>query len=148
MLYGGILEPVTLETLSTVFISDLTTHAIPNGPGATVDCEVEVTSLSSVATNISVGITIAGATQSAVAAKRRIGPGAKVVEEFSISMPKADPWSPAKPRLYTLMATIDSDRPLDTLTSRFGIRKIETRGRDILINGERFVAKGVNRYDE
>src|SRR5262249_10577072 len=68
MLYGGILEPVTLETLPKVFISDLTTHAVPNGPGASVDCEVEVTSLASAATNISVGATIAGATQAPVAA--------------------------------------------------------------------------------
>src|SRR5438128_1159988 len=49
MLYGGILEPVTLETLSTVFISDLTTPAIPDGPGAAVDCEVEATSVASAA---------------------------------------------------------------------------------------------------
>src|SRR5260370_39493803 len=43
---------------------------------------------------------------------------------------------------------MEAEGPLDTLASRFGIRKIETRGRDILINGQRFVAKGVNRYDE
>src|SRR5207249_10372515 len=134
-----ILEPVTLETLSTVFISDLTTHAIPDGPGAAVDCEVEVTSFASAAKDISVRATIPGVMQSPVAAKLTIAPGAKAVQKFSISLPKANPWSPAKPRLYTLTATIDSDRPLDALTSRFGIRKIETRGRDILVNGQRFV---------
>ena len=31
---------------------------------------------------------------------------------------------------------------------RFGVRKLETHGREILINGERFRARGVNRYDE
>jgi beta-glucuronidase len=148
MLYGGILEPVTLETLSKVFISDLTTHAIPNGPGASVDCGVEVTSFANEAKNISVRATIAGTTHEPVIAKLRIEPGAKLVHRFSILLPKADRWSPATPRLYTVKATINSDGPLDTLTARFGIRKVEARGHDILINGQRFVAKGVNRYDE
>src|SRR5439155_12686791 len=146
MLYGGILESVTLETRSTVFISDLTVRAIPNGPGATVDCEVEITSFASAAKNISVRAHIADVAQPPVAAKLRIAPGAKVMQGFSISLPKADLWSPEKPRLYTLTATIDSNGPLDTLTSPIGIRKIETRGRDILVNGRRFLAKGVNRY--
>src|SRR5262249_28241522 len=84
MLYGGILEPVTLETLPRVFISDLTVHAVPNGPGATVDCEVEVTSFASAAKDISVRATIAGAMPSPVAAKLRITPAAKVVQKFSI----------------------------------------------------------------
>jgi beta-galactosidase/beta-glucuronidase len=148
MLYGGILEPVILETLSKVFISDLTIHAVPSGAGASVDCAVEVTSFASDAKEISVRATIAGATQTPVVAKLRIAPGTKSVHRLSILLPEADPWSPDKPRLYTLIATIEADRTLDTLTSRFGIRNIETRGRDILINGQRFVAKGVNRYDE
>ena len=37
---------------------------------------------------------------------------------------------------------------MDQVTQCFGVRRIETRGRDILLNGDRFIAKGVNRYDE
>ncbi|MFN0168931.1 MAG: glycoside hydrolase family 2 TIM barrel-domain containing protein [Bryobacteraceae bacterium] len=37
---------------------------------------------------------------------------------------------------------------MDAITSRFGVRKIETRGRQILLNGEPIRLQGVNRYDE
>jgi beta-glucuronidase len=148
MLYGGILEPVTLETLPKVFISDLTIHAVPNGAGASVDCAVEVTSFATQAKDITVRATIPVAMQTPVAAKLTIAPSMKSVQKFSISLPKADLWSPENPRLYTLIATIEADHTRDALTSCFGIRNIKTRGRDLLINEQRFVAKGVNRYDE
>lgn len=36
--YGGILEPVTLETSARTYISDLTINAVPDGAGASVSC--------------------------------------------------------------------------------------------------------------
>jgi beta-glucuronidase len=148
MLYGGILEPVTLETLPRLFISDLTTHAVPSGKGASVDCDIEIASLASVPEEITLSAKIDGAPDPAVTAKVRIAAVTKVKRRFAMSLAKADPWSTASPTLYRLIATIESDRLLDKLTTRFGIRKIETHGRDILINGQRLFAKGVNRYDE
>jgi beta-galactosidase/beta-glucuronidase len=77
-----------------------------------------------------------------------MAPGKKSERSFSIALPKADLWSPEKPHLYTLSATIEAGGESHTVTSRFGIRRIETRGQDILLNGQKFVAKGVNRYEE
>ena len=42
--YGGILEPVTLESSARIYISDLTVNAVPDGAGASVTCSVEITS--------------------------------------------------------------------------------------------------------
>ena len=48
-----------------------------------------------------------------------------------------------------LTATVESGgKELDAVSDRFGVRKIEVRGRQILLNGERFRIQGVNRYDE
>ena len=62
MLYGGILEPVVLETISQVYISDLTIHAVPNGAGAIVDGTVELTSRASEATPVTLRTSILGQT--------------------------------------------------------------------------------------
>ena len=42
--YGGILEPVTLETGAKIYISDLAVNAVPDGDGAFVSCSIEITS--------------------------------------------------------------------------------------------------------
>lgn len=148
MLYGGILEPVILETLPQVYVSDLTIDAVPNGGGATVRGTVEITSRASDATEISLRTTIPTEAGARVEDRFTIAPNVKCVRNFSIALPTAVPWSPERPSLYTLRATLQAGAESDTMSSRFGIRKVETRGQEILINGNRFVAKGVNRYDE
>ncbi|HVN82022.1 MAG TPA: glycoside hydrolase family 2 TIM barrel-domain containing protein [Terriglobia bacterium] len=148
MSYGGILEPVVLETSPQVYISDLTIHAVPNGAGAIVDGTVEMTSRATEATQVTLRTSILGQPGPQGEAKLTVSPGGKSVQKFSIALPQAIPWSPEKPNLYTLNATIEGGRDSDSMASRFGIRKIETHGRDILINGQKFFAKGVNRYDE
>lgn len=146
--YGGILEPVTLETSARVYISDLTINAVPEGSGASVVCALEVTSQEAAEKDLVLRVGITGVPQSAKSVKLKVAPGAKLVENVSLSLPKANRWSPESPSLYSLVATIESGKPLDAVTSRFGVRKIETRGREILLNGQRFRARGVNRYDE
>ena len=86
------------------------------------------------------------------------------------------PWSPARPILYEARSRVfftdepgvlapgavvtpyDPAQPLPpratlafddgALTARFGIRRVETDGERILLNGEPIVFKGVNRHDE
>jgi beta-glucuronidase len=147
MLYGGILEPVILETTPEVYVSDLTVGAVPRGVGAAVDCAVEVTSQARQAADVRVRAAVAGAAPP-VDATLKVAPGGKAVQRFSIPLARADPWSPETPQLYTLTASAESAGSADTLASRFGVRTVEARGRDILLNGRRFVARGVNRYDE
>ena len=148
MLYGGILEPVILETLPLVYISDVTIHAIPDGAGAKIDGTVEVTSRARAPAEITLRVSIHGQDSPPATAKLMLAPASTSAGKFSFVLPKADLWSPEKPSLYTLSATIEDRQQLDTMASRFGLRKVETRGHDILINGQKFVAKGVNRYDE
>ncbi|MGD8682479.1 MAG: glycoside hydrolase family 2 TIM barrel-domain containing protein [Chloroflexota bacterium] len=60
-----------------------------------------------------------------------------------------EPWSAEIPRLYRLEVTLR--RPdgtvADRAAMRIGFRRVEIVGRDLLINGERVLIRGVNRHD-
>jgi beta-galactosidase/beta-glucuronidase len=146
--YGGILGPVTLETRARIYISDLRVNAIPDGNGAAITGVVEISSRETAQRKVALRLEVDGFPQMAKTVDLEIGPATTSVQRVSVFLPKAEPWSPEKPFLYTLFATVESDQTVDRVGSRFGVRKIETRGREILINGQRFRAKGVNRYDE
>lgn len=60
-----------------------------------------------------------------------------------ICVPDFKLWSPEEPNLHTVRVKWQ-----DVLAqSRFGIRSIETKGRDILLNGKKIYLKGVNRHE-
>ncbi len=146
--YGGILEPVTLETSAKAYISDVAINAVPDGGGASVSCSVEITSREEKEQEFTLRVAVAGEGNLPAPMQVKVEPGATLVKHASISLAKANRWSPDTPFLYRLAATLESTRPIDRVTERFGVRKLETRGREILLNGERFRARGVNRYDE
>jgi beta-glucuronidase len=53
-------------------------------------------------------------------------------------------WSPEDPKLYSVTISGSTDRIAD----RIGFRTIETRGRDILLNGKSVFFRGVSVHDE
>ena len=59
---------------------------------------------------------------------------------------KAKPvlWSPATPKLYKVDITMDGE----TISDEIGFRKIETRGKQILLNGEPIYLKGISIHEE
>ncbi len=59
---------------------------------------------------------------------------------------KAKPvlWSPATPKLYKVDITMDGE----TLSDEIGFRKIETRSKQILLNGEPIFLKGISIHEE
>ncbi len=146
--YGGILAPVTLETSAKIYISDVTVHAVPEGSGASIDCAVEITSHEAAERDAVLRVQVRDQPRASKSIKLKLSAGGKSVERVSLSLAQANPWSPDKPFLYSLIATVETGKPSDTLVTRFGVRKIEARGREILLNGRRFRARGVNRYDE
>ena len=68
-----------------------------------------------------------------------------------ISMKVAAPkqWSPETPYLYKLFLHLvdDSGKTLEVQYVPVGFRQIEIKGRDLLLNGKRFIVRGVNRHD-
>jgi beta-galactosidase len=148
--YGGILQPVVLETTARTYISDFTIDAVPQGPGALVDCFVETTSREGNPQELTLRVRVEGPQGADETTTLKLPPGeGSVVSEVSLTLDHAKPWSPKRPFLYTLRASLEHRSKLvDVMTSRFGVRKVETHGRQILLNGEPVRLQGVNRYDE
>ncbi len=62
---------------------------------------------------------------------------------------RVDAWSSESPTLYEVHAELlDPDgQVVDSVRQRVGFKRIEIRGRDLLINGQRVFIRGVNRHD-
>ncbi len=65
------------------------------------------------------------------------------------SVPQPALWSAETPTLYTLHVTLYDAQgtPLETLTHKIGWRRVEIHGRDLLLNNQRVIFKGVNRHE-
>ncbi len=152
--YGGILQPVLLETKPLLFIRDITVHAAPDGAGATGDCLIALENRTSAEEPIELSLQI----ERAPKIVRQISvPAGGVHTRVPFTMRRAERWSPESPKLYKLEVQLakshsnvgnSHDQLLSTEVIQFGVRKIETKGRQLLLNGEPLRIRGVNRYDE
>lgn len=61
----------------------------------------------------------------------------------TVKLRNITPWSSKTPQLYTLRASCE----FDDLIERFGVRTVECRGRDILLNGQPITLRGINHHD-
>jgi beta-glucuronidase len=146
--YGGILEPVVLETTAPVYLSDLGVEAVPEGGGAVIRCTLEVTSRESALREAQIRLAVRGDVQAERLVRVTVAPNAATTAQASFKLERARPWSPDEPFLYSLAAHLEAGGLRDELAARFGVRKIEARGRELLLNGRPFRVRGVNRYDE
>jgi beta-glucuronidase len=73
------------------------------------------------------------------------------VTEVTVSgvAPAIKHWSPESPALYTAQIELRAkDGVIDRLPTRFGFRKIEVRGTDLLLNGKKIFLTGFNRHED
>ncbi|MVT12246.1 glycoside hydrolase family 2 TIM barrel-domain containing protein [Chitinophaga tropicalis] len=72
-------------------------------------------------------------------------------QSFTLETPVASPrlWSAETPDLYTCLLTLKDNKGkvLEVLRSDFGFRKVEIRDRQLYVNGEPVLLKGVNRHE-
>jgi beta-galactosidase len=66
---------------------------------------------------------------------------------FEQTVRRPQRWTAETPSLYTLVVTLKTPRGEESSACRIGFRRIEIRDRQLLINGERVMIKGVNRHD-
>ena len=69
--------------------------------------------------------------------------------EISMRIAAPEQWSPDSPYLYKLFLHLvdDSGKTLEVQYVPVGFRQIEIRGRDVLLNGQRLIVRGVDRHD-
>lgn len=133
--YGGITREVSLLEVPETFVRSWDARLIEgdsiqvdvtvDGPGASgAELRVRIPEL-----GLSWG---AAADESGRATVRMPFPGTGVK------------WSPESPRLYDLVVQLGEQ----SVTDRVGFRRIETRGRDILLNGEPVFLRGISIHEE
>jgi len=69
--------------------------------------------------------------------------------EFAAAVKRPLIWSAEQPHLYTLVVVLKNPQGMlvECTATRVGFRSIEIRERNLLINGQRVLIKGVNRHD-
>ncbi len=71
------------------------------------------------------------------------------VAEAEIRVPDARFWSPNAPYLYTLTVVLtEGDQVVDHYTLDVGIRTVEVRGNQVLLNGEPIFLKGFGKHED
>jgi len=144
--YGGLLEPVELLTTPRAFLDRASIDARPQGADGRV--RVVVTIENSGDTEFSGRVRVETAGQQALAPVT-VGPRTAGRASAVLVIPKARLWSPDDPALYELKVRLFADdREIDQLSDRFGVRSIETKDRQLLLNGKPLRIRGVNRYNE
>ncbi len=146
--YGGILQPVRVESKASISIADLAIRAVPEGDGASVACTVDLNGRAA-PEDLVLRLAVLGNEPSVrtLSVATRKAPTSR--HELTLKLAQAKPWSPESPSLYTLVATLErGGTVIDRIASSFGIRTIAARGRQILLNGKPLKIQGVNRYDE
>lgn len=66
-----------------------------------------------------------------------------------LQVPEPRVWSPECPALHVLRLVLadGQGRERDDLSVRFGLRRIEARGGDLLLNGRKLILRGYNRHE-
>ena len=144
--YGGLLEPVELLTTPRAFIAHASIDARPQGADARASVVVEVENSGDADFRGFVRVEASGQHAEAPVL---VGPRQTVYAPLELALAKPRLWSPEAPALYDLQARLsDGARELDAVSDQFGVRSVEARGRQILLNGKSLRIRGVNRYNE
>lgn len=89
---------------------------------------------------------VEGAT--AVANIPALKPGQETIVALKFTVNNPEKWSAETPKLYTTVLTLQDNKGTnEILSSRTGFRKIEIKGRQVLVNGTPIKLKGVNRHE-
>ncbi len=69
--------------------------------------------------------------------------------DLAATVPTPRQWSAETPHLYTLIVALQdaAGQTVDVRRLRLGFRRVEVRGRTLLINGQPVLIKGVNRHE-
>lgn len=137
--YAGIARPVRLYSTPTTYVEDVTVVTGRDGAAGTVDYLVETAGVHAEAATVRVrAVDEAGRTVAEGA-----GPeGVLRIEDVRL-------WQPGAAYLYDLVVELAMDgETLDSYTQPFGVRTVEVRGTDFLINGEPFYFTGFGKHED
>jgi beta-glucuronidase len=133
--YGGITRDVLLAELPATYIADYKVQ-LAKGDAHRIEGFIQMAG-DAKAQQVTVAIPEAGV-------KTTVRTDANGRAALSIPVDKLAYWSPEQPKLYTVELSGGGDKVVD----RIGFRTIETRGRDILLNGKSVFLRGISLHEE
>jgi beta-glucuronidase len=133
--YGGITRDVLLAELPASYIADYKVQ-LKKGDASRIEGFVQIGG-DNKSQRVTLRIPEAGITTT-------VQTDANGRAAIAIPSGKLDRWSPEHPKLYAVELSAGEDRVQD----RIGFRTIETRGRNILLNGKSVFLRGVSIHDE
>lgn len=145
----GIWDDVTVELGGNVGISHI--KALPDLKNSLTKCDAEVANRGNVDMPLTVKASIMDGTRVVSTSTSTLTVGAGSVANASLAVPSGmlQKWSGGKegnPKLYTVNVCVtDAEgNVLSDKSTTYGYRSIETRGRDVLINGEKAIFRAEN----
>ena len=148
-MYGGIYRDVYIEQIPKNYIFKAAANACDPAWGA--DLEISILTYHAGGDEAcTLGCVVAGpdgkkAAEDAVT----LDPGKDVrAHTFRFSIEKLRRWSPESPDLYTVDLSLKSQKCVQKLMFKTGIRDIEVRGLDILLNGKKIYLKGICKHED
>ncbi|MFC5450059.1 glycoside hydrolase family 2 protein [Paenibacillus aestuarii] len=140
--YGGIYRSVELQELSDVYIDRIKMDYTLAGENADVSVQVKLRSLSQKAISTPVAVQVNG--QAFGAAEALVPAGETVTLTLKETLRQVKRWQIGNAALYTFSVNTPNDDQID----RIGFRTVESRGGQVLVNGEAVYFQGVNRHEE
>lgn len=133
--YGGITRDVLLAELPATYIADYKLQLAKGNPRR-IEGYVQ---LAGAAPRQGVSVSIPEAN---IDTTLRTDAGGRAA--ISIPVDRLRYWSPEDPKLYGVRIAAGAD----SVSDRIGFRTIETRGKDILLNGKSIFLRGISLHDE
>jgi beta-glucuronidase len=148
--HGGLYRSISLIMAGDPVIEDATIVAAPEGSGGKVSVAVRVRSARE-AGAVSCRLRLFDPDGNAIASQQSTAALLDGAAEFRFDaiIENVRPWSPDHPDLYAAhLSAAGEGGEEDAREVRFGVRSIEVRGTQLLLNGEPLLIKGVNRYED
>lgn len=140
--YGGITRPVRLLEVNTAYLADYQIQLDPRAAGS-ISGWVQVAGFQPVGDGASATLrqVTLGLAELGIEQTLELDPAGYAAFRFN-AHPQS--WSPESPRLYELRLTYNGE----TVTDRVGLRTIEVRGREIVLNGRPQYLRGISIHEE
>ena len=134
--YGGITRDVQLVETAATYIADYFIQLNPQNPNQ-IKGTIQLDGAALESQNIQLSIPELGISKTIITDEK--GSATVAIEHQKIKY-----WSLDSPTLYTLNIKTNTDE----ITDQIGFRTIQTKGADILLNGEPIFLKGISIHEE
>lgn len=132
--YGGLYREVELLRLPPSFIQNVSIYLAPEGKFSTIKAEVEVNK------PIAGEMVTFSIPELNIIEKSPVNGGQA---EFTVHG-QPELWCPANPKLYQCLVSYHED----TIQDRVGFRQIETRGTELILNGQPLFLRGICVHED